>query len=774
MSARQRARIQRSKDLVAVCREVSSDDEVDPPQRRQQPKKGLFPTDVDSSEEDCESGDEDCEFEEVVQKKSTFVLDSSSSSSNSVSEDEEELEEAPRQITSNSAVITNGISKRGQSKKISQVTDDAAVDEYLQEIVEKNAQHLAELEQTSKDWLSSLPVSEELLHFQIDPKQLDMDLLNRVRNPEAPRNVDRANNMRKRKVLSNKRWIYGQPDDDWIKPPSFIGGGMGMSRVATESFPTVGPAISTKAAPVIYQVFSFTWSKEYQHLAWLYSIAKATGDPNYVVMFLANHPYYAEGFIDLAVIFCQMGMLERGMKCIRRVLYLYECASMEAFKPYQGQCRLVVNTCNPSNEAAVGSNRHYDGTQGNVVYLNALSRFMQLLAVQRQVHIAAQIGRVILSLNPTDDIVCVLLSLDHHLLLAGQYEYLLQLCGMLPSSNALEESSELTVAETVQDRLDHHWERSYIIDTIEVPWDSAETSDATNKQPKDSITVNYTLDYLPNMWYSLSLAVFLGHQARDMARPLTGTTLSNHSSSTRTSEVEKGIFSKQTADQLLQQALCAWPLVAIEIMERHHRALMSVTGASYTLAVHQRMTARLASVQQGSLLDYEAHIIQCYLVRSQALWTRSEVWTWFVQNLDKALQRSDFNTATKMPNLMGERNPLSSKYLRADLDYFLDEFSQLVPDGGHIQPIDPDLLEDRVLAGGVKFKQFDKHLLRMQQLLRYQKKYGRRDQQLLRQQGHEMRGSFGWVVDVSLPLLQLFLMTLLPWMVLPPVPHQRR
>eukprot|EP01033_Poteriospumella_lacustris_P019490 gene19490-14123_t len=403
MSARQRARLLQSKQLAAIAGDDSSDAEDDyqmkpKPRKQKKTPAPAFTLPIGSSDEDDDSdasGNSDKDDDDIaspkdeastsavperqpsndsifedssedespavlVQKPSTFtqLVDSSSSS-------DDDTDDAPlQQIT-----VSVAVNKKKSAAPSSAVepTGDLDAEAFLEEQIRKNEQLKAANaadESNSVNGRKAFQESESILFTKIDPKQLNWDSI--VRNRfgggglgDLPVN-DVGNNQRNppprgNRMFSHRRWLFGQPDDDWGKPPSIIGGGMGMTRLHTEYLP------GTTTKEILYNVFTFKWSKEYLKLASLYQIAKATGDPNYLVMFLANYPYYAEGFIDLGYIFFQMG--------------------------------LAVN-------------------------------------MQGQIPLAANLATMILSLNPTDDVVHILLSLDYFLLQAGKYSEVARMCGM--------------------------------------------------------------------------------------------------------------------------------------------------------------------------------------------------------------------------------------------------------------------------------------------------------------------------------------------------------
>lgn len=892
----------------------SSDDDEEDEEIVQQIQESLAETVVECSRTvDCKTqqmenilddciltgSDEDSDL--AVKKHSTFLelVDSSSSSDDDL------------HATKLQGDRYNPSSKIGRKQKQNislsgeDITQDENVEDFLDEFVKKNEQLESQIGGPTTSLagrLQAIGVSESILQITIDPKQMSWDQVIRNRfgaggigeqvnnnnNLNQLNNRNRSNNSRTNRLHASKRWLFGQPDEDWSKPPSIVGGGMGMTRIHTEFI----PYSSTKE--ILYNVFSFQWSKEYSKIAHLYQIAKSTGDANYLVMFLANYPYYAEGFLDLAYIFCQMGQTERGIQCLRRVLYLYECASMEAFRPHLGQSRLLFfapklkkslfKSFTGKNDSKTETNDSEDDdgsasddddkndtdikefSTSNQIYLRTLWRFMQVVDTQGHHQLSANLAKMILSLNPTDDEVNILLSLDFYLLQVGEFEKIVQMCGMYPTNNSFtdsckndndededkvlvtrtfdssssdgdsdsdEDHNETTTMETSpvrtkellnspQEKLEillrRHWEHAYIIDSMELPSISS---------PEDGIEIQYSIEKLPNWWFSLAVSVFLSVLDRELVR--------QYDTTRQETDIMTKLWSRTTANSLLQQALRRWPLVAWEIFVRNYsqQDTLSSTGV-HCGQLYQRMqplsfyflnnshrdnlkkNMRNSKLQPPLLQAYEEHMISCYLTkcgRADHLWARREIWSWFVLNLEQMVatmeqivtleenkQSATINVeleiaitafhglysgsdsspseTANVPALEGENTEICplNKYLRAELVDFEPEIPRLRVEG--VQPIDAQLLEERVLLGGVKFKKLDKHLLSMKSQMQWRKHYGR----WITEQGHhtnntrlgQQGSTFGYILDLTLPLLQLFLLSLFPWMVLPPTPPHLR
>jgi hypothetical protein len=122
-------------------------------------------------------------------------------------------------------------------------------------------------------------------------------------------------------TLISQRLIFGPAKDEWMKPPSFIGGGIGM-KLCT-------PAAATAAAAAVVvtghvggesdndadlnvdsvdvdgdvplhahthcKTFQIVYSAEFSRLHEQYSMIANSGDVNRLALFLSQHPYHPEG-----------------------------------------------------------------------------------------------------------------------------------------------------------------------------------------------------------------------------------------------------------------------------------------------------------------------------------------------------------------------------------------------------------------------------------------------------------------------------------------------
>jgi hypothetical protein len=173
--------------------------------------------------------------------------------------------------------------------------------------------------------------------------------------------------------------------------------------------------------------------------------------------------------------------------------------------------------------------------------------------------------------------------------------------------------------------------------------------------------------------------------------------------------------------------------------------------------------------------SYLWKVSEAYVTRHEKVWTqKSELVAWLEQTIGKVLQEHrDSKTANKHEQLLMFDSlaiPMQQRYGQISLDYFQEELPQTLPDA--IQPIDGDLLDPRILGGGVRFPGLNRQLQQVKQRMVHNKRL--RGQQGWFGQGtgagrnfSNMQRTFQYVVDLTLPLLQLFFLTFMPWVKVP-------
>ncbi|CAM9226574.1 unnamed protein product [Pylaiella littoralis] len=222
--------------------------------------------------------------------------------------------------------------------------------------------------------------------------------------------------------LTLKRLVVSAPKEDWPKPPSFVGGGLGMKKCEAGA-PAYLPRWQLEAHRGA-EWFVFERSSSLEQLQGKFEAVQRMHDPNYLASFVARAPYHAEALLQLGMVFAHTGQMDRASEFVGRSLYVLESAATEAFRPVDGACRLDVTL------------------EINKTYFAAMFRHMQMSGMVGGARTALEVGRLLLSLDPLGDPMGCLLALDSYALTSRQGEFLLELhrsklpIGLSPSGAA--------------------------------------------------------------------------------------------------------------------------------------------------------------------------------------------------------------------------------------------------------------------------------------------------------------------------------------------------
>jgi len=493
MSARQRARILK-KNAIAL-----SDHELESPE---------------SSEEEAPTR---------VATTKTFQFDSSDSSENeSNRSNDENCHES--QVTEKYSIKSDVIAHRSKvvaEKKVESYDEM----EYLESLIEDNVA-------TEKERDTSM----ESLLFRIDDvKQLDVSAVLRRRQgqqamfdgglePAGRRGVYGARNRGLGRgpaaSLGAKKVLFGAPSEDWPRPPAFVAGGLGMSRVKED------PAVADGGVPV--NSFTFEWSPEFRFLHSQYQFVQSTGDANILVMFLAHFPHHPQALMELSRVYAGLGQPDKCADLVRRALYVLECASMEAFKP-----------------SGALTSRLDPGRPENAVYFEVLHRHMQLCSTQGCHGVAMEVCRYLVALWPADTSHMLLLVLDHYLLMANRHDLMLAYCGL---SKGCDDASSSSADDDMSAAMNF---------SFASPYRFSSPSPSTNGA--EGLICEASLQDLPNWWFSLALSAFSAEHRRTSAPP----SPTPNRGASNTAAATEGIkhTSLPSATVMLKAALLRWPFM---------------------------------------------------------------------------------------------------------------------------------------------------------------------------------------------------------------------
>lgn len=157
------------------------------------------------------------------------------------------------------------------------------------------------------------------------------------------------------------------------------------------------------------QSFTFEHSREYQQVQFKFLDAVESMDPNNIVLLLQMNPYHIDSLLQLSDMCRIQEDQEMARDFIERALFSLECAFHPVFSLTSGTCRLDYRR--PENRA---------------FYL-ALFKHMMFLEKRGCPRTALEFCKLILSLDPDDDPLCLLLIIDFLSLRSREYMFLIRM-----------------------------------------------------------------------------------------------------------------------------------------------------------------------------------------------------------------------------------------------------------------------------------------------------------------------------------------------------------
>ncbi|XP_034724618.1 transcription factor 25 [Etheostoma cragini] len=157
------------------------------------------------------------------------------------------------------------------------------------------------------------------------------------------------------------------------------------------------------------QFFTFEHGRDYQQVQFKFLDAVESMDPNNIVALLQLNPYHIDSLLQLSDVCRIQEDQEMARDLIERAMYSFECAFHPLFSLTSGTSRL--DYLRPENRA---------------FYL-ALYKHMVFLEKRGCPRTALEYCKLILSLDPDSDPLCMLLLIDFLTLRSREYQSLLQL-----------------------------------------------------------------------------------------------------------------------------------------------------------------------------------------------------------------------------------------------------------------------------------------------------------------------------------------------------------
>ncbi|XP_043937663.1 transcription factor 25 [Protopterus annectens] len=157
------------------------------------------------------------------------------------------------------------------------------------------------------------------------------------------------------------------------------------------------------------QYFTFEHNRDYQQVQFKFLEAVDSMDPHNIVVLLQMNPYHIDSLLQLSDLCRIQEDQEMSRDLIERALYSFECAFHPVFSLTSGSCRL--NYRRPENRG----------------FFLALYRHMWFLEKRGCPRTALEFCKLVMSLDPDYDPLCMLLLIDFLSLRAREYAFLLRM-----------------------------------------------------------------------------------------------------------------------------------------------------------------------------------------------------------------------------------------------------------------------------------------------------------------------------------------------------------
>ncbi|XP_014777953.1 transcription factor 25 [Octopus bimaculoides] len=186
-------------------------------------------------------------------------------------------------------------------------------------------------------------------------------------------------------------WL-STPKDNW---PPYVKTGLSMSLVKT-------------ADDGSQQMFTFEHNHQYQEIQFKFYDAVESLNTNTIADILQDHPYHIDSLIQFSEI-CKNGEdLNRAKELIERALFSFEMSFHPLFSLTKGNCLLDFRR------------------QENRAFYTALFKHIFYLGSKGCNRTALEYCKLLLSLDPDNDPLCVLLFIDYYALRAEEFSFLIR------------------------------------------------------------------------------------------------------------------------------------------------------------------------------------------------------------------------------------------------------------------------------------------------------------------------------------------------------------
>ncbi|KAM6950557.1 ribosome quality control complex subunit TCF25 isoform 2-T2 [Lycodopsis pacificus] len=333
-------------------------------------------------------GDADNEAEKISPDEEAEKPDGNTTNdteTNDISETEEP--DQKHEKTSTKSLSGDRVKKKKKKKKTKVTSEDGQeavpdenIDLLLQNLEQSNGLSLQSEDCSGSDRRSVLHVEHRNLNPETELKRYFG--ARAVQGDQRPRQRNRQ--------FHRSTWMTS-PKDSW---PRFSRPGISMTLLQSKEG---------------VQYFTFEHGRQYQQVQFKFLDAVESMDPNNIVALLQLNPYHIDSLLQLSDVCRIQEDQEMARDLIERALYSFECACHPLFSLTSGTSRL-----------------DYLRTENRAFYL-ALYKHMMFLEKRGCPRTALEYCKLILSLDPDADPLCMLLLIDFLTLRSREYQYLLQL-----------------------------------------------------------------------------------------------------------------------------------------------------------------------------------------------------------------------------------------------------------------------------------------------------------------------------------------------------------
>lgn len=566
----------------------------------------------------------------------------------------------------------------------------------------------------------------------------------------------------------SKKYIFGKARAEWGKPPSYVGGGLGVKELTKEvvleegegrrnnawSIPWPynlntdedekkeedGEAENKSEGDVVDESsahnnntsnniipssssnqkwYSLQMSDTYHEVNYTYQEmlsgnqqgtgAGALHDPNSLAMFVADNPYFAESLLQLAMVLYYVNDRGRGSDLLRRCMFVYESALPTAVLPSNDKEKSNV-------EVLIDIDR-----QPNAGLFATLFRVMQTSGMSGCYNSALATGRYLLSLDPLRDPMGVLLILDFYALASRS-----------PTDEGIDAGA------------------SFIVNLVDSNFISAHYKDPLTDRHHSCALVD-----MPNWAYSYALALYRLSQNED------------------DDEAEKN---QELADDALVIALEKFPMVLPKLLIMNDvniedRSMIMDWQSVLSLFMPDANGTNVTTdtVEDRVTRASGEHMVKIFVQRSHKLWKDDDVVKWLYCCCERVAMEYTEQYKNDGPGLTSSFEPAIARYAQCDPSEYEDAFRTFPPEA---IALNPNLVAPAMALGPNGRRRF---LRRGQQQHQQQQDQldelleGQDPQDVIRQMlglGNGGAGGLGGeveVLDPDSPLLNLYLQSLFPW-----------